>query len=249
MNSYTTRFLTSSPHLLSLRRIAIVCVLFISVIAIGSLGASKLQAQDANAIMQNVVKKFQQVRDYTANATITLDIDFVKAPPAKATLLFKQPSLFKIKSTDFAMLPKQSMNISPLGVLQGNNFTAISAGSAMVNGVNCAVVRVFPNVDTGDVVASKMYVDVTNNLILKSESTTKKNGTVVMILEYGSAKSFGLPSKMTMTFDVPEFKLPKSMSGDISNNEPKKPRRTNGSVIVACSDYQINKGIPDSTFK
>lgn len=232
------------------RRARVVYTLLITTVMVFTLaGASRLQAQDATAIMQNVVKKFQQVRDYTATATITLDIDFVKAPPAKATLLFKQPSLFKIKSTDFAMLPKQSMNISPLGVLQGNNFTAISAGNAIVNGVNCVVVRVFPNVDTGDVVASKMYVDVANNLILKSESTTKKNGTVVMLLEYGSAKSFGLPSKMTMTFDVPEFKLPKSMSGDISNNESKKPRRTNGSVSVACSDYQINKGIPDSAFK
>ncbi len=222
-------------------------LLLLSVLCLSVVGS---YSQDANAVLQKAVAKIKSVKDYQASVDIILDVDFIKAPNAKGMMYFKQPNKFRLKSDDIAMLPKQGLKVMPLSFLQNGDYDALPAGTALYNGVQCTVVKVIPRSDSSDVVASKMYIDPTTNLILKSENTTKKNGTLTIMLEYGSAKQYGLPSKMTVTFDVPEFKLPKSMSGDISgSSKENKPKRTTGSVIIECKDYKINKGLDDSVFK
>lgn len=212
------------------------------------LNATTLHAQDATQILQKVIKKFQAVKDYEADVALQINIDFVKAPNAKGKLYYKQPNKLRLKSDDFAMLPKQGLNMTPLAMLQGNAYRAYPHGNATVNGVNCTVIDVLP--DTGDVIRAVLYVDTKNDIILKNETTTKKGGTVTMLLEYGDARQYALPSKMTMTFDVPEFKLPKSVSGDItSEDKPNKKKNTTGSIIMTCWNYKINKGVPDSVFQ
>jgi len=206
-------------------------------------------AEEPLAVLQKAIAKIKMVKDYEANVDIQLDVDFIKAPKANGTMYFKQPNKFRLKSEDIAMLPKQGLTVMPLSFLQNGDFDALPAGTTQFNGIQCVVVKVIPRSDSADVVASKLYIDPTTSLILKSESTTKKNGTLIIMLEYSSAKQYGLPSKMTVTFDVPEFKLPKSMSGDISSSpKENKPKRTTGSVIITCQNYKINKGVADSVF-
>ncbi|MBL7999811.1 MAG: hypothetical protein JNL32_14390 [Candidatus Kapabacteria bacterium] len=214
------------------------------------LHCQQTQQDQAKQLINAVVKKFKQVKDYKADVLITLDVDFVKAPPAKGTLYFKQPNKFRLISTDFAMLPKQSLNMSPVGILQSEDVTLIPSGTTVLQGKQCSIIRVVPNIDTGEVVAAKLYIEPNSALILKSETTTKKSGTLSMVFEYKSFLSNGLPDKMTIAFDVPEFKLPKSMSGDIaSQDKNEKPKRSTGSVTITYTSYSLNKGVADTIFK
>jgi hypothetical protein len=89
-------------------------------------------------------------------------------------------------------------------------------------------------------------------LILKSQITSKSNGTLDISYFYGAQAKYGLPYKMIFTIDVKKFKLPKSVAADLHQNK-KKPKTTdgpqNGTIILQMSNYQINQGISDAQFK
>ena len=59
---------------------------------------------------------------------------------------------------------------------------------------------------------------------------------------------------MTVTVDTKKFKIPKAVAADINNYNssakdrfPKQSKK--GKIMLAFSNYKINKGIPDSIFK
>ena len=78
------------------------------------------QQKDAVKILDAVKEKFNKVKDYQADVIGKLDISFAKVPDTKATVYFKQPDKVKIDSKGFAMLPKQSVNFSPVEMLNGD---------------------------------------------------------------------------------------------------------------------------------
>ena len=61
-----------------------------------------------------------------------------------------------------------------------------------------------------------------------------------------------LPDKMIFSIDVKKFKIPKSVAADINNNDNKVDKTKDpkkGKIFITLSNYQINKGIPDTIFK
>jgi outer membrane lipoprotein-sorting protein len=61
-----------------------------------------------------------------------------------------------------------------------------------------------------------------------------------------------MPNEVKINFSVPEFSLPKTMTGDFKDNKENKPKskdgKTEGTVIIKYSDYVINKGVSDKLF-
>jgi hypothetical protein len=122
----------------------------------------------------------------------------------------------------------------------------------MIGEVKTAVVSVLPLTENTDVILVKLWIDPTRDLILKSQITSKSNGTLDISYFYGAQAKYGLPYKMIFTIDVKKFKLPKSVAADLHQNK-KKPKTTdgpqNGTIILQMSNYQINQGISDAQFK
>ncbi|HLC82783.1 MAG TPA: hypothetical protein VJI69_03065, partial [Bacteroidia bacterium] len=95
-------------------------------------------------------------------------------------------------------------------------------------------------------------IDTKQNIILKSQLTTKSNGTILTEYTYGAQLAYGLPDKMIFTVDVKKFKIPKSVAADMNNKpkeEDKSKDKKKGQIAITLSNYQINKGISDSVFK
>jgi hypothetical protein len=53
--------------------------------------------------------------------------------------------------------------------------------------------------------------------------------------------------------DVKKFKIPKGVTADINNTEAEKKDKNKdpkkGKIFITLTNYQINKGVPDSIFK
>jgi hypothetical protein len=85
-------------------------------------------------------------------------------------------------------------------------------------------------------------VDTDETLILKSQITTRTNGTVVTDYQYGKQKEFGLPDELTFSVDVKKFKIPKGVVVDINRSktaeEPKNSGKT-GKINIQFSNYSI----------
>jgi outer membrane lipoprotein-sorting protein len=207
-------------------------------------------AETADAILTKVLNKLNSVKDYKVSATIKANIPMIKILPNEATIYFKQKDKFKVESKGITILPKQ-------GFTEINSFLAKKDYIAVVNdtvttgGVKTYLISVIPNSAGGEMILAKLWIDPERSVIMKSQITTKSNGTVTTSYTYGDQVKYGLPSKMVFEIDIKKFKLPKSVASDInkSSAEKKKKIGNKGTITITLSDYQVNKGLNDSIFK
>jgi hypothetical protein len=207
-------------------------------------------SQNADDIISQLQLKMNSVNDYAVDATIKSDIPLIKILPVRATIYFKQKDKFRIVSKGIAILPKQGfMDISKL-LSQKDSYAAIVAGSELISNTQATIITILPNSDTTDLILAKLWIDTTNDIVLKSQITTRANGTVTIDYAYKTQLNFGLPDNMVFTVDVKKFKIPKGVATDINRTrtETKPPSKT-GKVYIQLTNYKINKGVSDDVFK
>ena len=207
--------------------------------------------QDATQIIDELLQKMNRVKDYSVQANIKSDIPLIKILPVNATVYFKQKDKFRVISKGIAILPKQGFTDVSKMLLQKDSYNAFVSGQENIRGTKADIVTVLPNRDTSDLILAKLWVDSANDLVLKTQITSRSNGTVTTDYQYGAQKAYGLPDKMVFTVDVKKFKIPKGVATDInrSSTEPaNKPAAKTGTITILLSNYAVNKGIKDEVF-
>ncbi|MEY5068302.1 MAG: hypothetical protein RLZ47_164 [Bacteroidota bacterium] len=222
---------------------------FITIILLGWLPLQAL-AQDGTAILEQMMNKWNLVKDYSVQVNIKSEIPLIKSFPVKATIYFKQKDQFRMVSKGIAILPKQNFNELPKFLQNKGSYTALITGNESIQSQNTTVITVLPSDDSGDLVLLKLWIDPKTDLLYKSQTTTRSNGTISALYEYGSQRTFGLPDKMIFTVEVKKFKIPKGLATDINRTSTNnQPTPKNGKITILFSDYSINKGIKDEVFK
>jgi len=206
------------------------------------------QIKDPNKLLKAIGSRFEKIKDYQADVEGKLDMEFIKAPTTKAKVYFKQPDKFKIDSEGFAMLPKQSMDFSPMQLLKGD-FTAVFVRTDKIDGKYLDVVKLVPNSDTANFIISTLWIDASQSVINKIEAATKRSGTITTEFIYTPA-TIPLPVKLKLSFNQGEVNLPETpMNSKKDSDQRRRPTRMKGSATLTYSNYQINKGIPDKFFE
>jgi outer membrane lipoprotein-sorting protein len=211
---------------------------------------SKVHAQAANVLLNKVVAKMMTVKDYSANAEVTADIPMIKILPSKAKIYFKQKDKFKVEAKGIVILPKQGFTDVNSFISNSKNYQAILGDTTVVNSAKSVLTTVIPNGESSEIILAKLWIDYTRNVVMKTQITTKSNGTVTTTYTYGDKVSFGLPSKMVFEIDVKKFRLPKSVAADINNRDAKTKQdtRKKGTITVSLSNYSVNQGLSDALF-
>jgi hypothetical protein len=161
----------------------------------------------------------------------------------KAKIEFKQPDEIKMKTQGIAILPKKGFTDLAIMLKNKASYTAIFTGYEVVQKIKTESITLLPSNDAGEIVLAKIWVDTDEALILKSQITTRTNGTVVADYTYGKQKEFGLPDELTFSVDVKKFKIPKGVVVDINRSasveQPKNVGKT-GKINIQFSNYIIN---------
>jgi hypothetical protein len=224
---------------------------FIALILLFSI--NKVDAQDELNLVKSVKAKLDKVNDYQAKGTMNVDVTFIKAPKSTVTVYYKKPDRFKIeKNGGISLLPKGGLSINLSSLLTGDNFTAVSAGNASVNGVATKIIKLLPLDENSDIVLSTLYIDVANLLILKTAVTTKENGSYELAMQYGKYASWGLPDKVNFLFNTKDYKLPKGITFEYEKGDKKKEppvKAKKGRIEISYASYTINKGVSENVFK
>ncbi len=209
------------------------------------------KAQDAQLILNKVNSKFAKVKNYQADLNLKTDISFIKMLPVKAKIYYEQPFKMRIKSTGIAILPRQGFDDMFKALADTNSYNSLYQGIDPVDR-NLVIVNIIPTGDTTDLVLGRFWINTKNDLIERSQITTKQNGTIQSEFFYGSQLEYALPDSMVVIVDTKKFKIPKAISADINNynSEAKDPAKKNnkGKIYMRFSNYLINKGLPKDIF-
>jgi len=209
-----------------------------------------LRSQTATDLLNKVVAKLNTVKDYTASVNVTADIPMIKILPSKAKIYFKQKDKFKVEAKGIVILPKQGFTDINSFISNTKSYQSILGDTIVVNSMKTVLATVIPNGEGNEIILAKLWIDYARNVVMKSQITTKTNGTVTTTYTYGDKVSFGLPSKMVFEIDVKKFKLPKSVAADINNRDAKAKQdtRKKGTITVSLSNYSVNQGLSDALF-
>ncbi|MBL7923823.1 MAG: hypothetical protein JNL88_06465 [Bacteroidia bacterium] len=214
-------------------------------------GASAQSAPEALQLLREVNQRFSRVKDYQADALIDARISFLKILPQKARVYFKQPDKFRLKSKGIAILPRQGFDQLFRLTANENDFIAFISGTETLEGSLTTLVNVIPRADTSDLVLAKLWIDTNRDLILKSQLTTRSNGTIVIDYSHGSHSEYALPDQAVFTVEVKKFKIPKAVTADINSSASVKPagkEPKTGKIIIRFTNYSINRGVPEEIF-
>ena len=215
---------------------------------------AQLRAQDeANALLGAVYNKMQKAKDYAVKAKIKVDMPFIRMLPVDVKIYFKQKDKFKVETKKITVVPREGFDQLSKVMTDPNSFTAILQGGEKVEGVQTNIVNVIPLSDTSDLILAKFWIDPARNVIIKSQLTTRTNGTIETEFSYGSQVAYGLPDKMIFQVDVKKFKVPKGfvtrgMDKKELEKEEKGKEKKKGKILIVFTGYEVNKGIPDSVF-
>lgn len=222
----------------------IVCVLLLS---------AHIHAQDVIELLKQVREKVEKVNDYVATGKMKTNVIFMKVPVASIKVYFKKPGRLKIKNqSGVSLIPKGSVSISLNNVLSATGYTALDAGTAKIGKTGVRVIKLLPDDDNAEVVLSTLYIDPVKQLVLKSKTTTKENGTYELEMSYEKYADYALPDKVIFSFNTKDYKLPKGITFDYDDGAEKKQpggKPKKGKVELSYSAYEINKGIDDAVFK
>jgi len=209
-------------------------------------------AQDVSSLVQKVRTKIEQVNSYEADGTMKTNVNFLKVPQAKVKIYFKKPDKLKIKNENgISLVPKSILGTGLNNLLKGN-FTALDAGSDLINNTKVRVVKLIPVDDNAEIVLSTIYIDEPHLVILKAKITTKESGTYEIEMNYGKYMDYALPDKITCTFSIKNYKLPKGVTLDYDDGSKKRSdenlKDARGKVEIIYDSYSVNKNIPDNVF-
>lgn len=210
-----------------------------------------IQAQTPNQIINTVNRRFSKISDYKADVLVTVDVPSIKVNPIKAKVVYKKPDKFKVKAEGILILPKQNANFLLSTLRDTTSYTAIKTGEETVNGVNTKIINIIPSADTADLILGKFWIDDLKGLVMKSQLTTKSQGTILIENMFGSASAYGLPDKLLFIIETEKFKLPKALALDIGTNSARKNEQTGdgkGRITLTFSNYIVNKGISNEEF-
>jgi len=214
---------------------------------------SAVDAQNARLTINKVYRQLQKVKDYKADAKITVSLPFIKVAPMSAQVYVKQPDKFKVQCKSITIIPRQGFDQLQKILGDTTAFTAIGQGNELVEKTSTQLISLIPLQDTSDLILAKLWIDPVRNLVLKSLLTTKSNGTILTEYQYGQYAAYGLPDNMLFTVDIKKFKIPKSIAADIHTNSKKQEgsekETKKGKIQIELSNYVLNKGLPDALFK
>jgi len=211
-------------------------------------------AQDIEAIVASAKMKIEKVNDYEAAGRMKTNVAFLKVPIADIKIYFKKPNKLKIKSEKgISFIPKGAVSINMSNILGEKDYTIIDAGTEKMGNTALRVAKLLPKDDNSDIVLSTVYIDPVTNLVRKTRTTTKENGTFELEMTYGKFAEYGLPDKIIFSFNTKDYKLPKGVTFDFDDGtQQKKPadvKNKKGRAEIDFKSYIINKGVSEDVFK
>jgi outer membrane lipoprotein-sorting protein len=217
---------------------------------------SQAQQLSAEELFYKLRTKLEGVKDYVADVRVKIDVSYMRVPPLTGKLYFKAPGKMKLeRNGGISIMPKKTMNMAISNIVPNGKVTIIDAGMETIGDKQLRAIKVVPSDDGSEIVLTKVWVDEALLLPLRTETTTRDNGTIKMELEYGKYIAQSLADKITFYMDVKDYKLPKGVTMDYDGTtqttkaHTAEGKRKKGRIQIYYLNYKVNQGLSDEIFK
>ncbi len=189
-------------------------------------------------------RKFQPVQDYTAQVKMHFSIPGVKMNDLSGKVYYRKPDHFKIKAKGIFFMPKQNpMQYIQSLLLDTASYTTIISGYENFHGKACAILNIIPLQSQSDLVLGKFWITLMDPLLLKSQITTRSNGTLESEHFYDSQTAYGLPSRLKINLEMKKIRMAKMMAADLNKKATPREdqeRLEKGNIEIWFNNYRIN---------
>lgn len=223
---------------------------FIIIVVLMVSRAGLSMSQDAYAILDSAYNRYGQIIDYTADAEIRIDVDFIRIPDKNVKLYYKKPDKLKYKGAGFFMLPKKGLDFSFYSFLSGE-YNAIYTGNESIDSKECYMLKVLPADKKPEIILTDIWIDTKTLQVRKMESFSRKKGSFLVQLYYGTDEDL-LPDSVMIEFDIEHYSFPLKFFGrEIEMDESKASSENSGKgkVYIYYSNYILNLGLGDEVFE
>ena len=201
--------------------------------------------QDVNTLMNLIKVKLDKINSYEALATMKTSIAYLKIPIAKVKVRFKKPNELSIQSNSGVTFIPKGVNAISLQNIFSNEFTAIDAGKLTTKDKSLRIIKLLPTSQNSNIVLSTLYINEADLVVEKNTTTTKEEGTYEIEMKYGKYIKYGLPDKLTFTFNAKDYKIPKGLTLDFDNSSPENKKQfqaksNKGTAEIVFEKYTIN---------
>ena len=199
-----------------------------------SMGLLSAQSSDAKKRMLNMVEKLEKVPPYSCDVNINIDVKFIRIKERVGKMIYRSPEDIDYKIKGFAFLPKKEMGTTSTSLFK-EDFIAIDMGKENEN----QIIKVIPMDINSEIVTGQFWID-SADLVQKMILITKEKGSYTAEMNYNGTQ-YDLPSKISMSFDVKNQKMPALLTGDLEGytDEMDDDEVSKGTITIMYSNHQF----------
>ena len=181
-----------------------------------------------------MVEKLERVPPYSCDVNINIDVKFIRIKERVGKMIYRSPEDIDYKIKGFAFLPKKEMGTISTSLFK-EDFIAIDMGKENEN----QIIKVIPMDINSEIVTGQFWID-SADLVQKMILITKEKGSYTAEMNYNGTL-YDLPSKIRMSFDVKNQKMPALLTGDLEayTDETDEDMVSKGTITIMYSNHQF----------
>jgi len=212
-----------------MRRMAVAAV-----VVAGLAWGARAHAATPMELVQQALRVQAQVRDYTANVTVTVSAPNVQVPARTVKVYYKAPDKLRVDSEGLVILPRDALLMGNLAKHLEGNMQASLVGTGTLSGRPVACIKLTP-LDAGPGSGRLLcWIDTQYYLLLKSEVWNATSSAMTITFSYTRVQSaYWMPRTITCVFAARLL--------DSSGEQAQ--------ASISFANYQVNTGLSDSIFE
>ena len=208
-------------------------------------------------VFTELIRPYQNMHDYTVKIQANVVIPSIRIPDFTATVYFKKPDKFHIKTKNFAPIPRGNVIFNPFQFNPNKNQITFKQMENL-DGAPAALYKVEPGEEEKHIRFYNVWVGGNPRRILQVESHAFSNTKALIRLTYQQAgqgaDKWLLPDKVSAHITFPEgVNSTENLTlkdSPVSSGMAKIEAMTGeGDINISYSEWRVNTGIDDQLFK
>jgi len=196
-------------------------------------------------ILDNALKNFSGIKDYTVDVTIHADSPELRVPDMQATVYFKAPDKVKLDSKgSFFMMPREVGAFNP-SRFNPDDFYVGAPVDTTIDSLPAVTITLRSKKEDSPDRTVTLTIDTKEWLIRRVASERNPGREFSFDISYDTFDGYHLPVSVLFKLDIDQSNTPPNSF----DGERRSKGGIKGTIEIHYSNYKINSGLSDKIFR